>query len=88
MTDLLHDVVWIGSGESGGLEQVHDIELRHSLAVQEVLILLCSDHAPQVNLVFVNLEQQKLPDQSLKPHIVSALSTQIIHQWWLIIISL
>jgi hypothetical protein len=47
---LLHDVVRVGLGEAGGLEEGGDVVLVHALAVQEELVLLEADGAAEDDL--------------------------------------
>jgi hypothetical protein len=49
---LRYDVVWVGSAETGTLEEVHDIGLANALLVETVLVLLEADSATENDLIF------------------------------------
>jgi hypothetical protein len=51
---LRHDVVRVVLGEAGGLEQLRDLGLGHVLRVDEVLVLLQPNRAPDGHLVPVD----------------------------------
>lgn len=60
MAYLFDDVVRIRARETSWLQEVHDIKLRDSLPVKEVLILLCPDDTTEAYLIFVNLQWFKI----------------------------
>lgn len=57
---LFDNVVRIWARETSWLQEVHDIKLRDSLPIKEVLILLSPNDTTEAYLILVNLQRSKM----------------------------